>query len=240
MEWPIPPDVTLVDCAGWEGDYSPRGRHFSLHEPFTSYATFELPIASDKLFLLARGMAAGAVKVRYGSDSNDVKIAVEARYRLQEALDNVRVCTITRGEGENGLGIFVSRFLTLCRRGWFLNEGYQGPEWTRRNVVHFDVTLYLPNAEEGSLLEVKNFETDVPLFAHDIGDLEGSVFFDTFKLKSANVPIVVKVSKAPCPKTSYFSTLLVVLRSGECCGRDTQQSHQGKLQRHNVSKTIDR
>ncbi|KAF8058515.1 hypothetical protein FPV67DRAFT_506362 [Lyophyllum atratum] len=173
MYLPIPPDVTLEDCAGWEGDSRLQGRHFATaREPFTAFASFELPISSEKLFFLARGMASGSVKLRYGSDSDNVKVAVEARYRLQEAIDSVKVCTITRDDGENGLGIF-------------------GAEWSRRNAVSFTATLYLPKPKDGSVLQVKSFETDAPLFVHDIGDLERFVHFDNFKLKTANTPISV-------------------------------------------------
>ncbi|GLB42379.1 hypothetical protein LshimejAT787_1103940 [Lyophyllum shimeji] len=174
---PVPDGVELVECPGWQGTDVLMGRHFAPHDRFTSYASFNLPVDSDKLFVLARGSAAGALKVRQGSGSEDVKVEVEARYRFEEAIDSVKVCTVKRGEGENGLGIF-------------------GPEWSRRNFVRFEITFYLPEGEKGSVLDVKSFETDAPLFAHDIGDLERSVHFDDINLKSANTPIFVKSLRA--------------------------------------------
>ncbi|GLB42385.1 hypothetical protein LshimejAT787_1104000 [Lyophyllum shimeji] len=173
----IPSDVEFVGCTGWESTDVLIGRHFALNERFASLASFSLPIESDKLFMLARGSATGALKVRQGSGSEDVKVEVEARYRIEEALDAVRVCTVTQGEGVNGLGIF-------------------GPERSRHNFVRFDVTLYLPEAANGPLLDVKSFQTDAPLFVHDIGDLERSVHFDEIIIKSANTPIFVKSLRA--------------------------------------------
>jgi hypothetical protein len=58
----------------------------------------------------------------------------------------------------------------------------------------FDVTVYLPKSSGTSPLHVKNFETDMPLFAHYIGALAETVNFDLLSLKTANVPIHVEVS----------------------------------------------
>ncbi|KAG5650856.1 hypothetical protein H0H81_010736 [Sphagnurus paluster] len=173
MGWPVPPDVTVEECAEWQGDFTPGGSRVAFHEPYTSSARFQLPISSDKLFLLARGMASGAVKVLDGGDGEDVKLGVVAHYRFKEALESFQVCTVTRGERENGFGIF-------------------GPEWSRRNIVRFEVSVYLPKAIQGSVLDVKNFETDLPLFSHFISDLEHSVHFDAIHLQSSNLPIIVK------------------------------------------------
>lgn len=76
--------------------------------PYSSSAAFELPIASDKLFLLSGGSASGAVKVVRGGDGDIARVGVIANYKYQNALERVKVCTINRGDGENGVGIFVS------------------------------------------------------------------------------------------------------------------------------------
>jgi hypothetical protein len=57
------------------------------------------------------------------------------------------------------------------------------------------VTVHLPKAvEEGSALRVKRFESDLPLFAHEVGDIGKGVEFDEISLKTANMHIGVKVS----------------------------------------------
>jgi len=58
--------------------------------------------------------------------------------------------------------------------------------------VDFTVTLYLPETEKGTVLDVKNFETDMPLFAHRIGDLVDGVHFHSISLRAENFPIDVK------------------------------------------------
>ncbi|KAG6828516.1 hypothetical protein H0H92_007733 [Tricholoma furcatifolium] len=178
MEWPIPPDVTLGECAQWEevDGLVSMSRLFAKRN-HQSVTNFELPVSSDALLFLARGRVTGKVKVKYGGDSEDVQVGVKAFYRFDQALESVQVCKITRGDGENGLGIF-------------------GPNWSRRNSVGFELTILLPQATEGSVLNVKAFETDMPLFVHDVDDLNGSVHFESIDLKTANVPISVKSLEA--------------------------------------------
>lgn len=124
MEWPIPADVTIEECTDWQEspNHSPRKQHFSLQEPFSSVASFKIPIASDKLFVLSRGKTVGSIKIRYDedgeNDSENIVIGVIAHYRFQEALDNVKVCTVSKGEGKNGLGIFVSSDSRLRSSLW--------------------------------------------------------------------------------------------------------------------------
>ncbi|KAG6887437.1 hypothetical protein C0995_015310 [Termitomyces sp. Mi166 len=176
----IPPNITLGECAQWIEDSVP----FSGVSPYnliTAVATFKLPISSDTLLFLSRGAAAGGINVEYGGDDSDVKVVVKASYRLPEALDTLDVCMVTRGEGEHGLGIF-------------------GLPWSHprhhRTVLKLSVIVTLPEVAKGSALNVNAFETDMPLFVHEIGDLNGSVHFDSISLKTANLPIHVKSLEA--------------------------------------------
>ncbi|KAG5641350.1 hypothetical protein DXG03_005456 [Asterophora parasitica] len=206
MDWRVPPDVNLEECATWQGDVKPRGLgRVALYDPYTASASFALPISSEKLFLLSRGAASGSLKVRHGGDNEDVEIGVIAHYRDEDALETVQVCTLSRGEGENGFGIF-------------------GPErWSGRNRVNFAVTLHLPKGHDGSVLYVNDFATDFPLFAHQIGDLHGHVHFDSISLKSSNSPIVVeslgaekaevKTSNSPIDGTFNVSSSLKLVTS---------------------------
>ncbi|RDB20741.1 hypothetical protein Hypma_012167 [Hypsizygus marmoreus] len=178
MEWPIPPDVTVDHCTEWDDKAAFRKIRPGavLHEPYSAFATFELPVSSEKLFLLSRGLSAGAVTIVNGEEEGDTaKVVVVARYRAYDALDWVKVCAIDREEDEHGVGIFATR-------------------WARhhRNSVHFDVTVYLPKGKDGAVLNVKNFETDLPLYHHHVGDLGSHVNFDAISLKSENSAIFVE------------------------------------------------
>ncbi|KAG6830309.1 hypothetical protein H0H87_008532 [Tephrocybe sp. NHM501043] len=175
LDWQVPPDVTLGECARWHGDSS--------FPAYTSVSSFEVPISSDVLFFLSGGQATGVVNVLYGGESSDVSVEIKARYRHQEALDSVQVCAISRAEGENGVGIF-------------------GPHWRKRNGVYFEVTILLPEAAPSSTLKVKNFKTDMPLFTHEIGFLDGFVHFDSIDLKAANMPVRAKTLEAETTKVT--------------------------------------
>ena len=66
---------------------------------------------------------------------------------------------------------------------------------TSQEGINFVVTVHLPSTTGGAPLSIKNFETYMPAFIHYIGDLEGSVFFDSISLHTSNMPIVVKVRR---------------------------------------------
>ncbi|KAG5719396.1 hypothetical protein E4T56_gene13462 [Termitomyces sp. T112] len=187
--WSIPPDISLGGCAQWTEEFVPSGGVSSDHPLITAAATFELPISSNTLLFLSRGAISGGLNVQYGGYGNDVRVTVKASYRFPEALDTVDVCIVTRSEGEIGLGIFSSP---------------RSHPSHRRAVLQFAVTVNLPRVEEGSLLNVKAFETDMPLFIHEIGDLNGFVHFDSISLKTSNLPIRVKSLEAE--KASIVTT----------------------------------
>ena len=43
------------------------------------------------------------------------------------------------------------------------------------------------------ILQVKGFETSLPLFTHVLGDLENVIAFKTLELRGSNSPIYAKV-----------------------------------------------
>lgn len=63
---------------------------------------------------------------------------------------------------------------------------------SKQDLLQFNITVHLPVGD--SHLRINNFETDLPLFAHDVGDLASTVEFRHLSLKGSNMPIVVKVS----------------------------------------------
>jgi hypothetical protein len=58
--------------------------------------------------------------------------------------------------------------------------------------VYLDVLVTFPTPNT-TPIEIKNFETDVPLYAHKVGDLKGSVLFKKLNLKGTNMNIDVEV-----------------------------------------------
>jgi len=85
-------------------------------------------------------------------------------------------------------------FITLLDREVKYPNVIQSLEFSKHVHVTFDVTVYLPRPSGVSLLQVKNFETDMPLFAHYVGDLGKTVNFGHVSLKTANVSSQIEVS----------------------------------------------
>ena len=127
IEYPMPPDIDIKYCTDWspnpEFDFEalhdqledrPRSSSFTrVRESHSSRASFDLPLSSDTLFFLSRGATAGAINIvqspALGDQKADVaRVVVVAKYWRPSALDDVRVCSITRQQGEVGVGIFVS------------------------------------------------------------------------------------------------------------------------------------
>lgn len=54
--------------------------------------------------------------------------------------------------------------------------------------LRFDIAVRLPKAAP---LKIKDFETNLPVFEHTVGDL-GAVLFDKASLKGSSTPIAVK------------------------------------------------
>lgn len=67
------------------------------------------------------------------------------------------------------------------------------PRPAHTDQLRFDVTVRLPASSGGPPLRIKGFETDLPLFAHKVGDLRGAVDFQTLSLKTSDMPIIVEV-----------------------------------------------
>lgn len=109
-------------------------------------------------------------------------MTVIAHYRHEDGLDWVRVCAINRGENENGVGFFGPSFT-------------HGPQ---HHTVQLSVTILLPTRgfDADSPLRIKNFETDLPIFAHHIEDLGEKVMFNTLSLTTAHAPIEVENLRA--------------------------------------------
>lgn len=79
---------------------------------YSAETSFDLPISSDTLLLIARGTMSGSVDIKTSSDIFDVaKVDISMKYFRKEARQNAKACLVRRKSGENGVGIFVCRFI---------------------------------------------------------------------------------------------------------------------------------
>jgi hypothetical protein len=93
------------------------GHHDSstgIEYPYYAEASFDLPVSSKTLFLLARGaMSSGTVDITTSPTLTDVaKVDVKVHYYHESAIEHAKVCSIQRKRGEAGVGFFVG-FLDL-------------------------------------------------------------------------------------------------------------------------------
>ncbi|KAF9043669.1 hypothetical protein BDP27DRAFT_1434903 [Rhodocollybia butyracea] len=88
------------ECADWPGE--PNTQEVTVEH------SFQLPISSDLLFLVARGpLANGQVNIVQSEDQSDhATVTVQTTYDEQHLLDLVKICSLVAEEGENGVGIF--------------------------------------------------------------------------------------------------------------------------------------
>ncbi|KAF5391678.1 hypothetical protein D9757_002353 [Collybiopsis confluens] len=181
-EYPIPPDLTVAECADWN-----EGRVTSLDGHVNVQHVFRLPISSSLLFLTARGpLSVGNVNI-VQSDSEDESaiVTVVTHYDGDsddfDSLRLVKLCRVVADEDENGVGIFSAR-----------------PHHRRHDYhIRFNVTVTLPKGSEHSPLVVSNLSTKMDgVFSHYVEDLADSVFFNSINLAGALRPIQVRSLKA--------------------------------------------
>lgn len=112
----IPADLTTHECVGdeyggWPGSYD--NMQESISSLYSAHASFELPVQSAVLFLLSRGSRYSGrldISVSEELDSKTVAVNITSKSYHRNMIDETRVCRVTRGSNENGVGIFVSPF----------------------------------------------------------------------------------------------------------------------------------
>ena len=119
MDSSVPSDITVDHCisgSGWSNEPPAmrlsgtfRHRAAATSPPYSANTSFELPVSSDLLFLLARGsMSGGTVDIMSSPTvSNVAKVHVTVKYYREDVRDRAKVCLVKRRDGENGVGIFV-------------------------------------------------------------------------------------------------------------------------------------
>ncbi|KAE9396766.1 hypothetical protein BT96DRAFT_977318 [Gymnopus androsaceus JB14] len=172
-DWPVPPGLTLDNDASWS-TIAPSQRKFEARE-----AVFLFPASSaDRLFCISRGDLASGTFQMTQSDQGDadcVSMKVIIEYYPAHVFDLVKVCELKRKENQYGIGI-----LTRKRPSRF-------------SGAHFQAKVVVTLPKSGTdVLKLKSFETDMPLFPHQLDNLASTVHFRSISLRTSNVPILVE------------------------------------------------
>jgi hypothetical protein len=112
----------------------------------TVTATFQLPVDAEVLYLLSRGpYSAGQLDVVTSfTHDRDVVVEVNTTHDGAETIAGARVCRLTRGPGQHGLGLLVRRSRAhgasqlTCERQTPVSEYSKTPvsrDWPRRSFV---------------------------------------------------------------------------------------------------------
>ncbi|KAG6857753.1 hypothetical protein H0H87_004169 [Tephrocybe sp. NHM501043] len=182
--FPIPSDVSLSRCVVGERDWShfPYPFHTPASTdwdqfPYSSSTTFELPLAYETLFLLARGsQTRGTVNVITSDEVSDiVKVHLTVKYANKDIRDRaIKVCLIEREENAIGVGYFT--------RG----------SWHHTRSVYAATVVIPVSLSSRAPRHINKFKTDMVNTNHRLGDLQDLVSFSHISLKGTNSPIHAK------------------------------------------------
>ena len=90
--------TTYYDQPPWTSEY-----------PYGAETTFSLPLDSDALYLVSRGIFQhGLVTIEQSEQVGDtVDVRVRVAYYDDQVLESATVCQVQREDREHGVGIFV-------------------------------------------------------------------------------------------------------------------------------------
>jgi len=146
--------------------------------PYSSNLTLHLPLSSHLLYFLARGSHSQGVLRLVASEDlvghDYAQVDVDVRYWKFDHRSRATLCLLKKDEGAHGLGIFTA--------------AQQWPTIPAKERLHFTVTVRLP-ASEKSLLTLRALDSNLPLFRHEILDLENKVSFESLTLRGTNAGI---------------------------------------------------
>ncbi|KAA1470449.1 hypothetical protein DENSPDRAFT_836245 [Dentipellis sp. KUC8613] len=183
--WPAPAPIPThgdeypVKCVQGEA-WTPLGLEPDHSYPpnFKAKTEFDLPITSDALFFLSRGsLSSGAIRIEKDSRVEDkVGVSILVHYHSRTALSRANVCLLTRGEGQNGIGIFT-------------------PDWRsspkQSDRLTFEILVSLPFTHD-SHTYIKSLETSFSLFRQSLGLLHDAYEFGSLSLLTTNSVIEVE------------------------------------------------
>ncbi|KAH9917214.1 hypothetical protein B0H21DRAFT_827856 [Amylocystis lapponica] len=137
----------------------------------TGFASFDLPVSADSLFVSSRGvLATGDIVIMQSQATTDVRVDISLEQGASmKAIESTSMCMLHRRHGEFGVAI-------MTPDGWPV----------RHEKLHFNVTVWFPRSSDASPFYIPTFETDLPHFTHHIGDLQDKVVFDHLILQSSD------------------------------------------------------
>ncbi|KIK56483.1 hypothetical protein GYMLUDRAFT_47020 [Collybiopsis luxurians FD-317 M1] len=200
-DWPIPRGFLAHTDASWIPSPSSHPHYLLKKE-----AIFRFPLngsASGRLFCVSRsgsyiGVGGGghiispagsfhlAQSDHVQDDYVEMKVAVEYNAAAAACVEqDLKVCELKRDisgrVNQCGIGLFTRNLTSHHHHHTFNNP-----------LLQIKVIVTLPKSRNEDVLQLRNFETDMPLFAHQIDNLGSSVHFRTISLRSANAPILVE------------------------------------------------
>ncbi|KAG6837823.1 hypothetical protein H0H93_016191 [Arthromyces matolae] len=188
-DFPVPSDVSLSQCIIDEKDWSnvpypspfpPNSELSARHTgqnyyPYSSSATFELPLSSKSLFLVAKGaQTRGTVNIITSDQVSDVvKVHITVKHISKDVRNRgIKVCLLER-PNEIGIGYFT--------KAWFYPF--------QHSIYEATVVIPAPAAPVTSR-HITAFETDMTNTVHNLGNLQNlSVLADRAIFFTSNGPI---------------------------------------------------
>ncbi|KAJ3894702.1 hypothetical protein GG344DRAFT_73850 [Lentinula edodes] len=170
---PVFPELMIRQCAEWpEGELNSSVQH-----------TFELPIDSELLFLVARGPSInGNVNITQSDEEGDsAVVSIRTHYDDKTLLDSIKLCDVVTREGGNGVGLLSS------------------PPHPHRHMhnIYFDINVAFPKHSENSPLVVSDFRTEMHgIFGHQVANLSEAIVFNSVSLTGAYKPVKVNSLQA--------------------------------------------
>lgn len=182
-DYPIPGGINVTSCEEPLRDGGPN------------QTTFQVPSSSNAVLLFANGpWIHGSVRVTSTSAQTDsVKFSVDLSSQHNREADTI-VCSLERGNGEKGVGIFVSALMHPMSNEQYPNMQplAQNPRHERRqpwDVIRYDVVVTFPEDHP----VIKRFESSVINSVYEIDDLRGKILFEALSLHGTNGGIYSKV-----------------------------------------------
>ncbi|EMD33258.1 hypothetical protein CERSUDRAFT_118300 [Gelatoporia subvermispora B] len=179
FETELDPEVLrdCIDLADWQKGRMELDDLYNPNRDLKHIAatTFELPVDSDLLYLVARGaLSHGKVTISSSGEEGSDKMVVHVRmqYAHEDALNRTKVCLLSPPEGGIGVGIFSPP--TMIGSKWHTN---------------IEIDVKLPPGSAGVPTIIKEFTTDMPLFMHRVHDMQ-TVLFESVSLSTSLLPIV--------------------------------------------------
>ncbi|CAL1711753.1 unnamed protein product [Somion occarium] len=142
--------------------------------------SFGLPLSADALYLFTRGsLSAGTITVmsdRNLNNKSDMIVDIVASPFDSTHLNILTICSLEKGPGQRGIGIFTPQRLRLNRGAKF----------------HLAITLRIPSSSSREPLHIQSLETSVHDFLIRMTDLVPTVLFDSLSLRTTNSAIIAK------------------------------------------------